>query len=295
MAGPVDVISTCTVRIVGSRGGVSTSIGTGFLYAVEAPALPSSSTDPTLRFVPLLVTNKHVVDGCDEISVQFTLAPLNAAIGSDGQPVGKIHEAFRMPVAGVSVGHPNADVDLCGFPVAGFLNLFAARGMELRHHFLNPSYKPDPALRSILRAIEPIAMVGYPSGIWDSVNNAAIVRRGSTATHPLVRYENKPEFLIDAACFPGSSGSPVFLFEDGMYRTAGDGLNPGTRIAFLGVLYAGPQFTAEGRLEPRPIPHNVTQAPVTSFPMNLGFVIQSDQIDILAAEFLRRALVGGTA
>jgi hypothetical protein len=295
MVGPVDVISTCTVRIVGTRGGQSTSIGTGFLYAVEAPPVPSSSNDATLRFVPLLVTNKHVVDGCDEISVQFTLAPLNAAIGPDGQPVGKIYETFRIPVAGVCVGHPSPDVDLCGFPVAGFLNLFATRGLELRHQFLNPSYKPDDALRQILRAIEPIAMVGYPSGIWDSVNNAAIVRRGSTATHPLVRYENRPEFLIDAACFPGSSGSPVFLFEDGMYRTVGGALSPGTRIAFLGVLYAGPQFTAEGRLEPRPIPHNVTQTPITSFPMNLGFVIQADQIDVLSAEFLRRALAGSTA
>lgn len=295
MAGPVDVISTCTVRIVGSRGGQSKSIGTGFLYAVEAPVLIGSSNDSTSRFVPLLVTNKHVIDGCDEISVRFTLVPSNAPIGPDGQPVGKVYEEFRIPVAGVSVEHPSPDIDLCGFPVAGLLNLAAARGLEVRHHFLNPSYKPDVALRAILRAIEPIAMVGYPSGIWDSVNNAPIVRRGSTATHPLVRYENKPEFLIDAACFPGSSGSPVFLFEDGMYRTAGEGLTPGTRISFLGVLYAGPQFTAEGRLEPRPIPHNVTQAPVTSFPMNLGFVIQADQIDVLAAEFLRRALAASTA
>jgi hypothetical protein len=290
MTGPVQVVSTCTVRIVGMRGGQATSVGTGFLYAVEVPTPTAPAAEAKARFVPLLVTNKHVVDGCDEISIQLTLVPINASIGADGQPVGKIYEPFRMPV-GMSLGHSNAQVDLCAFPVGGLLNHIEGRGLQLGHQFLNPSYKPDTALRSILRAIEPIAMVGYPRGIWDSVNNAPIVRRGSTATHPLVHYENKPEFLIDAACFPGSSGSPVFLFEDGMYRTSGNGLSAGTRIALLGVLYAGPQFTAEGRLEPRPIPHNVTQAPITSLPMNLGFVIQSDQIDMLAEEFLRRALL----
>ena len=294
MAGPVDVISTCTVRIVGQRGGQATSIGTGFMYAVpENLPLSNSPADTAARFVPLLITNKHVVNECDEISIQLTLAPESAPIGSDGQLVGKFQEAFRLPV-GMSLGHPNAQVDLCGFPIGGLLNHITARGMQLRHQFLNPSYKPDVALRSILRAIEPVVMVGYPSGIWDSVNNAPIVRRGSTATHPLIRYEDRPEFLIDAACFPGSSGSPVFLFEDGMYRTADSSLTPGTRIAFLGVLYAGPQFTAEGRLEPRPIPNNVTQTPITSVPMNLGFVIQSDQLDVLAEEFLLRATLEQT-
>ncbi len=294
MVGPVEVVSTCTVRIVGLQGGRATSIGTGFLYAVEVPSQTASSAEGIAQFVPLLVTNKHVVNGCDEISIQLTLAPINAAVGADGQPVGKSYEAFHIPV-GASLGHSNAQVDLCGFPVGGLLNHIGGRGLQLRHQFLNPSYKPDAALRSILRAIEPIVMVGYPSGIWDSVNNAPIVRRGSTATHPFVQYENRPEFLIDAACFPGSSGSPVFLFEDGMYRASDNGMTPGTRISFLGVLYAGPQFTAEGRLEPRPIPHNVTQAPITSVPMNLGFVIQSDQIDMLAAEFVRRAMLEGAA
>lgn len=184
--------------------------------------------------------------------------------------------------------HPSATVDLCAFALGPILTMVQARGEELRHSFLNHLYQADTQLRLILRAIEPIVMVGYPSGIWDSVNNAPLVRRGSTATHPIVRYENRPEFLIDAACFPGSSGSPVFLFEDGTYRTGSNGLTPGTRIALLGVLYAGPQFTAEGRLEPRPIPHNVTHAPITSMPMNLGYVIQAKEIDVVAAEFLRR-------
>jgi len=67
-------------------------------------------------------------------------------------------------------------------------------------------------------ALEEILMVGYPNGIWDNVNNKPILRKGVTATHPNFDYCGKKEIMIDAACFPGSSGSPVFIFNEGSYR-----------------------------------------------------------------------------
>jgi len=72
-------------------------------------------------------------------------------------------------------------------------------------------------------------MVGYPVGIWDSANNMPVIRRGITATHPGKDYEGKSEFMIDAACFPGSSGSPVFLFNLGSYPQKAGGIVIGTR------------------------------------------------------------------
>jgi len=54
-----------------------------------------------------------------------------------------------------------------------------------------------------LSAIEDIIMIGYPDGIWDSINNQPIIRRGITATQPKNNFNGKQEFLIDAACFPG--------------------------------------------------------------------------------------------
>ena len=92
--------------------------------------------------------------------------------------------------------------------------------------------------------------------------------------------------LLDLVAAPAASGSPVFLFEDGMYRSDANSYTPGSRIALLGVLYAGPQFTAEGRLEARPIPHNFEPTPITSVPMNLGFVIHADEVDVLGRVFL---------
>ena len=70
---------------------------------------------------------------------------------------------------------------------------------------------PDATALAKLNAVEEIMMIGYPNGLWDAKNNLPIVRRGITGTPAFVDYNDKPEFVIDAACFPGSSGSPVFI------------------------------------------------------------------------------------
>ena len=63
-----------------------------------------------------------------------------------------------------------------------------------------------------LAAIEDVIMIGYPIGLLDSHNNLPVARKGITATDPVKDYEGRKEFMIDLACFPGSSGSPVFLY-----------------------------------------------------------------------------------
>jgi hypothetical protein len=48
-------------------------------------------------------------------------------------------------------------------------------------------------------------MVGYPNGLWDTANNFPLIRRGVTATHIKNNYNGKSEFVIDIACYGGSS------------------------------------------------------------------------------------------
>ena len=86
-----------------------------------------------------------------------------------------------------------------------------------------------------ISAIEDIVFVGYPNAIRDEVNLSPIIRRGITATPVDRDYENKPIFLIDASVFGGSSGSPVFIFNQGSYAHKG-GLTMGTRVMFLGIV-----------------------------------------------------------
>lgn len=127
---------------------------------------------------------------------------------------------------------------------------------------------------------EEIIMIGYPNGLWDSVNNMPIVRRGSMATNISLDHNGKREFMIDAACFPGSSGSPVILFNKGGYTDKQGNLNWGNgRLYLLGILYAGPQLTVTGEIQVVTVPNAQQKAlSVSHIPNNLGYIIKSSAI-----------------
>ena len=127
---------------------------------------------------------------------------------------------------------------------------------------------------------EEVLMIGYPNGLWDSVNNMPIVRRGIMATNVSLNHNGKREFVIDAACFPGSSGSPVVLYDNGGYADKhGTVIFGQGRLYLLGVLYAGPQLTVSGDIKIVTVP-NVQQkmVSVSQIPNNLGYIIKSEVI-----------------
>ena len=122
-------------------------------------------------------------------------------------------------------------------------------------------------------------MVGYPIGIWDSVNNMPLLRAGVTSTAPGRDYEGRAEFVIDAACYPGSSGSPVLLWDNGPYmKKTGETVMGGYRIKLLGILYAGPMQTTTGEIQVVTIPTKQVSVALSRTPVNLGFVIKAKKI-----------------
>lgn len=139
-----------------------------------------------------------------------------------------------------------------------------------------------------LMALEDVLMIGYPNGIWDSTNNMPIFRRGATATHPKLNYEGRKEFVIDAACFPGSSGSPVFLYNEGAWSTRQGANIGGTRIKLLGVLFAGPQYTASGEIRIVNVPTQQRALAFSKIPNNLGFVIRAERLREIQSTLLER-------
>ena len=128
--------------------------------------------------------------------------------------------------------------------------------------------------------VEEILMIGYPNGLWNSINNMPIVRRGTMATNINLNHNGKREFVIDAACFPGSSGSPIILFNKGGYTDKKGNLNWGKgRLMLLGILYAGPQQTVTGDITIVTIPNSQQKAmSISHIPNNLGYIIKSDAI-----------------
>lgn len=120
-------------------------------------------------------------------------------------------------------------------------------------------------------------MIGYPNGIMDNFNCKPVVRKGITATNLKLDYDGKPVFMIDAACFPSSSGSPVFLRKTGLEQeTIEGGIKIGVTAAYslLGILYSGPIIELDGKIVEKDIPTvSVPVAEIKSM-MNLGYVVK---------------------
>lgn len=198
----------------------------------------------------------------------------------DGQPVVGSHSAIQITEFEQAwIDHPDPEVDLCFLSLNRILDNENKLGRQYFFITLDKSNFPGPEEVRNLCAYEEILMVGYPNGIWDDVNNMPIIRRGVTATHPKLDYRGKKEFLIDAACFPGSSGSPVFLYNDrpqidsnGSFRVAE------TRFFLLGVLYAGPLALIVGDVETIEVVKNEKTVSFSRNPINLGYVIKHERL-----------------
>jgi hypothetical protein len=264
-------LAHCTVRIEADGG-----TGTGFFFRF---ALEGDS------YVPAIITNKHVVEGAKHGRFVFTLT------NDDGTPNFTSHVPVEFnDFEKHWVAHPDPDIDLCAMPTASIL----AWAREAKHRFfyrsIDFSLVPTADELADLNPVKDITMVGYPNGLWDQTNNMPIFRRGITATHPRLPWNGKPEFLIDAACFPGSSGSPVFLLNQGGYVKRSGGTQLGsTRIKLLGVLYAGPQHTVEGEIAIVSVPIQSKPIALSNIPNNLGIVVRAEKLKELEAKFVELA------
>lgn len=253
-----------TVRIQCQAQSGSISTGTGWFFSFKFD---------DGKQVPIIITNRHVIEGSSKGSFQLTRA------NADGTPqIGKFDNIVIDNFEKNWHHHPKPEIDLCFMPIAPLLHEANKQGISFFHIDIDENLLPSENLLSDLTALEEILMIGYPVGLWDSVNNMPIFRKGITATHPNLNYEGRDEFLIDAACFPGSSGSPVFLYNMGSYADRQGGTVIGIRIALLGILYAGPQFTVEGEIVVSPIPTQMKPVPISRIPTNLGIVIKAKQI-----------------
>lgn len=259
--------------------------GTGFIF--------DFTTDGSY---PCLVTNKHVIYQKNEIDGSEKFAQegyLNFHL-TDGKnysvKISNFYHEFKFN---------KQNIDLCFLPLNNSINFVNQQFVNVLQpqqslSFQTPSMHYPPLQPSVkvsynyinsshlvnfntIEPIQEILMVGYPIGLSDEVNNLPILRKGITASHIGADFQGKNEFLIDAACFPGSSGSPVFIYpgKESSYP----------RPRLLGILWGGPQHNVTGKIICDNETGNIVCSPIeikkteTLIPSNLGFVIKSTELN----------------
>ena len=251
----------CTTKIISVLDGNNVATGTGFFMNFNEDIEKNTCQ-------PVIITNKHVVANAKKIIFSVCKADEN------NKPLDT--EKFTITLDSFKViNHPSDDVDLCAIPIADVDSLTSQNNVHLfRGKFGTDLLISEEEIKEC-SAMEDIIMIGYPNGLEDEYNNKPIIRKGITSTHMKFDYNGKKEFLIDMACFPGSSGSPVFFCNESSY-TKGNGVIIGSRCRLLGLLYAGPQHIGVGKI----VFENIPTSPkaVINIPNNLGLVIKSERI-----------------
>lgn len=247
--------------------------GTGFVYGVETDG-------GTAHF---LITNRHVLDGAVELDVNMIRTNPERTGPQLGQ---RTHVAISGFGPHAWRGHPSAEVDVAAMPMSSVVQEMVSAGAPPFYKQVGRDMFLTPQKANELDAVEDVVFVGYPSGIYDHVNLLPVMRRGMTATPVAVDYAGVPSFLIDAAVYPGSSGSPVFIMNQGVYQPKTGGLVFGPpRLILLGVLAA---------VHVRNVAAPVLELPtryVVEFqePIGLGIVYKAQAIEDCVAPQLEEA------
>ena len=233
----------CTVRIDTEIKGGRVGGGTGFI----------TSYNHDNKVGNFLVTNRHVVADATRIKLEFLTK-------SDGK---KPHVAKKIAL-GTSdpsrafVFHNDPNVDIAVMPFTPIGEKYFKEGTPLRYRTIPSDIYLTRSQSKTIPAIEEIVVIGYPRLLRDEQTLTPIARKGITATPVDQDFHGFRGFLIDAAIFEGSSGSPVFIYNVGSYSTP-NGIVMGGRLIFLGVLT---RLVSEGRSFPWVSRENAGSSPV---------------------------------
>lgn len=269
----IEKLTYSTVMFQSKHSDGNTSTGTGFfIYMCHNKTLGEARV--------ILVTNKHVVKNAVETKITFCIQDEN------GNPNDQIK--FSEVMHNVKwIMHPNHSVDLCCHDMTSFL-----QGIQFISHVsqTSGSIKKTPMVYfnalsmdtipseeelKTWDAMEELIMIGYPNGIYDEYNNKPVIRKGISATHIKNDYNGQSEFLIDMACFQGSSGSPVFAMIEKM-DVENNVIKWGKQVFFVGVLHAGPQHFVIGEIY-----QNGNIKTISRIPNNLGCVVKARELKVL--------------
>jgi hypothetical protein len=264
-----------TVRLEG-RVKEGTKSGTAFFFSL----LKSAN-----QWIPALVTNRHVVDGLDECT--FLMHSANV----DGTP--NLHNHIPITLEGLKdryIAHSETDVDLVIIPMGDVIEDLNEKGRRLFFNSLDSSIVPSQAQLEQLKPLEEVVTIGYPGQVWDSTNDLPVFHHAFTASPPYLDFQGEKKFLIDTTTWPGASGSPVLLFNEGSWVDRRGNTNlGGTRVLLLGIVSSVVVQNVNGIVAFQAAP--TLQGQLTEqIPANLGVCIKSGQLADFEKILIKRGI-----
>ncbi len=259
-----------TIRIETIDSSGNTGSGTGFVFVHSFKG----------ENYPFIVTNKHVIKGALKGSLTFIKKV-------DDSP--KLGDAFRLDIdhfENIWFGHNDPDIDIAITALVPLEKHIKELGVEIYYRNISTELIPNEEALKEIDALEDVVFIGYPNGIWDSKNFTPIMRKGTTATPITIDFEGERKFLIDASVFGGSSGSPVFIYNSGVYTTKGGPAKAGTRIHFIGVVAAVYHRNEVNEIVVVPIPTDDKHVSVGKDMIDLGIVYKADTVPEAIEQFV---------
>jgi len=263
-----------TVRLEG-RTLNGTSTGTGFFFQYNNHLF--------------LITNKHVIK--DVTAGTFSVLQATSTLDE------------KEPILGSSVpisfsetnfsGHPDPEIDITVADVTSTVISLMNSGSPLYYKNVDERLIPKKEdYEKFIGPMEEIVFIGYPSGIYDSKNNLPVIRRGITASPCYYDFEGKKTFLIDASVFPGSSGSPVFIYYAGTYPDKAGKAYLGNRLYFLGIIARVYQRQEKGVIKVIDIPTTQALGVEVEQMIDLGIVFKASSIIETIDNYLKVKAIG---
>ena len=246
--------------------------GTGLLFRVQHPEDP-------MRHIPVVVTARHLATDIQTLSLSFS-------VRRDEKLAGKESVKFEYTKDSLTLEcHPDPTVDLCAILIGTGIIEFRKKGIDLAYYGFDDSILADEAFYRNERQLDPVVMVGFQDDFLDSANLQPIFRRGVYAMNPSLDYRGRKEFLLDIPNNGGSSGSPVFRFDDKMFSDRSSGcanITIGSRLTLVGISFDGVD-PSSGATVPL-----VLSGPLTSTAQIIKAGRVKELSDMLRVKYMRR-------
>ena len=258
---------------------LNSGAGTGFIYGF--------TVDDDLH-VPVIVTNKHVINYESNPTVRFAMHQRDAK--------GNLLDSIVHITHGSEwVMHPNSETDLCCTLLQPIVESAQGQGYSL-YYKICPDYAvyTEDELND-MQTVNDVIMVGYPDRIIDKKHFLPIVRKGSTATHPAIDFNGKSIGMIDMSCYYGSSGSPLFIYPGITKYSKKEGVKIGyNEPKLLGIFFALLCANDEGEIftkVPKSSLHKSSTNSETASSdeyLNLGYYIKAKELNVLRDEVFKK-------